>query len=144
MIALVSDTIKDTNKIKLKIMIIEDEEDILSLYKDYLLRKGFEIICSSSNADDFMPNFRKNHPDIALMDYRMAGHKNGIDAAIEILTEYPLFPILFITAYEQLRKDILSYPIFKDKNVLILLKPAPLPEIESAILDLVKNTIFNN
>ena len=67
----------------------------------------------------------------------MAGHKSGIDAAIEILTDYPLFPILFVTAYEGLRRDILNYPIFNDKNVSILIKPVLLKEIENALLNLV-------
>jgi hypothetical protein len=38
----------------------------------------------------------------------MAGHKRGIEAAIEILTDYPQFPILFVTAYEALFGDILK------------------------------------
>jgi hypothetical protein len=32
-------------------------------------------------------------------------------------------PILFITAYEPLKEEILKYPIFQDKNIQILLKP---------------------
>ena len=85
-----------------------------------------------------MSNCDENRPDVALMDYRMTGHKSGIDAAIEILTEYPIFLILFITVYEQLHRDILSYPLLKDKNVSILMKPVLLKDIEDAILDLVK------
>ena len=68
----------------------------------------------------------------------MTGHKSGIDAAIEILTEYPIFLILFITVYEQLHRDILSYPIFNCKKISILMNPVLLKDIEDAILDLVK------
>jgi hypothetical protein len=39
--------------------------------------------------------------DIVLIDYKMAGHKSGVDMAIKILTIYPLFPILFIKGYGQ-------------------------------------------
>ena len=85
-----------------------------------------------------MSDFLKNRPDITLQDYRMVGHKSGIDAAIEILTAYPLFPILFITAYEVLFSDILNYPIFKDKKISILMKPVVLQRIEEAILNLLK------
>ena len=128
----------DTNKRKLKIMVIEDEEDILTLYKDYLSLRGHEVTCSLLNANNVMSNFDENRPDVALMDYRMTGHKSGIDAAIEILTEYPIFPILFITVYEQLHRDILSYPIFNCKKISILMNPVLLKDIEDAILDLVK------
>ena len=84
-----------------------------------------------------MKEFLKNRPDLVLMDYKMTGHKNGIEAAIEILTKYPLFPILFISAYEQLQGDILNYSIFKDKKITILFKPVFLKEIEENILKLV-------
>ena len=123
-------------------MIIEDEVDIFTLYKDYLIQRGHEIICSSLNANNIMVDFDINRPDIAIMDYKLTGHKNGIDAATEILTDYPQFPILFITAYEQLRKDILGYPIFKGKKIQILLKPATLKEIEDTVLNLVSSAIL--
>lgn len=85
-----------------------------------------------------MSSFFKNRPDVALLDYRMAGHKSGIEAAIEILTDYPLFPILFVTAYEALFSDIVNYPIFKDKKISILIKPVLLRKIEDALLNLLK------
>ena len=39
---------------KLKIMIIEDEEDILILYRDFLRVIGHEIVCGSQHADNIM------------------------------------------------------------------------------------------
>lgn len=122
---------------ELKIIVIDDEEDILTLYKDFLVSKGHEVF-SSLNADNIMPDFVKHCPDIALLDYRIAGRKSGIDAAIEILTEFPLFPILFVTAYDQLYKLILDYSEFKGKKISILLKPVLLKKIEDTLLNLVK------
>lgn len=119
-------------------MIIEDEEDILTLYKDFLINRGHEVICSSLNANNIMSDFNVNRPDVAIMDYRMTGHKNGIDAAIEILSEYPQFPILFVTGYNQLGKDILTYPLLKGKNIDILVKPVHLKDLEDALLSLTK------
>ena len=123
------------SKTKLKIAVVEDDEDILTLYKNFLISNGHEVF-SSLNADDIMSNFLKNRPDIALLDYRMVGHKSGIEAGIEILTDYPLFPILFVTAYEALFSDILNYLIFKDKKISILIKPVLLRKIGDAILNL--------
>jgi DNA-binding response OmpR family regulator len=39
------------NKRKLKIMIIEDEEDILILYKDFLSGKGHDVTTMYLNGD---------------------------------------------------------------------------------------------
>jgi CheY-like chemotaxis protein len=128
----------NTDTTKLKISIIDDEQDILTLYKDFLIGKGHEVF-SYLNADNLMKKFLKNRPDIILMDYKMAGHKNGIDAAIEIFTNYPLFPILFLTAYEKLSEDILNYSIFNDKRISILIKPVFLQDIEDSLMKLIKN-----
>ena len=40
------------NNKKLKIMILEDEEDILILYKDFLVGKGHEITTTYKTGDE--------------------------------------------------------------------------------------------
>jgi DNA-binding LytR/AlgR family response regulator len=124
-------------KSRLRISIIEDEQDNLIIYKDFLIGRGHEIVSISLNAENVLHNFVKNSPDIFLLDYRIPGNKSGIDVAIEILTVYPLFPILFISAYDNLRNDMLNYTIFRDKKIDILTKPVHLEEIEKAMLKLV-------
>jgi DNA-binding NtrC family response regulator len=125
---------------KLKIMIIENEEDILFLYREILRAIGHEIVCGSQHADNIMSDFDKNLPDVCLMDYGIPGHKSGMDAAMEILTKYQLTPIIFITGYEQVRKEIANNAFFKDKNIRVLIKPVRLSEIEKVILDLVADS----
>ena len=39
---------------KLKIMIVEDEEDILILYKDFLLGKGHDVTTTYINGEDMI------------------------------------------------------------------------------------------
>ena len=70
----------------------------------------------------------------------MPGNKNGVDIAIEILTRIPSAPILFITAYEQLDKEISNNPVFYNKNIEVLVKPVKLDIIESTIFDPVKKS----
>jgi CheY-like chemotaxis protein len=134
---LVEITMQKEKPKKLKIMIIEDEEDILILYKDFISIMGHEIVCASLHANNIMPDFEKNLPDICLIDYKIPGHKSGMDAAIEILTKYPLTPIIFITAYYRFQNEIINNAFFKDKNIRVLIKPVRLTEIEKVILDLV-------
>jgi len=89
-------------------MIFEDEEDILTLYTDFLKKKGYEITTAYQTGDDAIYEVDNIRSDIYMIDYRLPGTKNGIDVAIEILSKFPSALILFITAYEQLRKDILK------------------------------------
>jgi len=127
----------EENNRKLKIMIIEDEEDILTLYKDYLTNKGHDIVCTSLNANNIISDFDRILPDISLIDHRLPGSRSGLEAAIEILTKYPLYPVLFITGFDPLRKEILNNPFFKDKKFSVLIKPVLLKEIEINLLKLV-------
>ena len=39
-------------KKQLTIMIIEDEQDILLLYKDYLMSKGHKVLATSTTANE--------------------------------------------------------------------------------------------
>lgn len=124
-------------KRKLKVLIIEDEQDLLALFRDYLSGQGHEVVSCYLNANNILRDFEKNKPDICLIDYALPGDKNGIDAAIEIVSKYPSMPILFITGHESKREDLLKHPMLQDKNVEILVKPVKLLELEFAVLDIV-------
>jgi DNA-binding NtrC family response regulator len=121
---------------KLKIMIIEDEEDNLIVYKDYLTSKGHDV-SSYLTTDNVMTDFDKILPDISIIDYMLSGDRTGVDVATEILRKHPWLPVLFISAYEPIRIELTSNIFFKNKNVLTLIKPVKLAEIETAILNLI-------
>ena len=125
------------NNKKLKIMILEDEEDILILYKDFLVGKGHEITTTYKTGDEVIKEIDSLRSDIYMIDFRLPGNKNGFDIAIEILTRFPSAPILFITAYEHLHKEISENPVFYNKNIEVLVKPVKLDIIESTIFHLV-------
>jgi DNA-binding NtrC family response regulator len=128
---------RNQKKRKLKVLIIEDEQDLLTLFRDYLSFQGHEVVSCYLNANNILTDFEKNKPDICLIDYALPGDKNGIDAAIEIVSKYPSMPILFITGHESKREDLLKHPMLQDKNVEILVKPVKLLELEFAVLDIV-------
>lgn len=117
-------------------MIIEDEEDILILYKDFLSRKGHDITTMYLDGDVFIEDIDKARSDLYLIDYRLPGNKSGVDIATQILDKFPLAPILFITAHENLHREISKNPIFDGKNIEVLLKPVKLEKIESTIVTL--------
>lgn len=131
------------NKKKLKVMIVEDEEDILILYKDFLSGKGHDVTTMYLNGDVGFEEINEAKCEIYLIDYRLPGNKNGVDIAIQILHKFPSAPILFITAYENLHKEISKIPIFHGKNVDVLLKPVKLDKIESTMVGMMnKNWIL--
>jgi DNA-binding response OmpR family regulator len=128
---------KNGSKRPLKIMIVEDDEDILTLYSDYLSRKGYHVVARYTRGNNIKEDLESDPPDVYLINSLLPGKKNGADVATEILDIYPEAPILFITAdYEQPQK-IEKNPVFRDKKVDVLLKPVKLHEIENSIINLV-------
>jgi len=122
---------------KLKIMIVNDEEDILTLYTEYLSRKGHQVIAKYTDASDIRDDVRMNTPDIFVIDYRLPGAKNGIEAAVDILTIVPSAPILFVTADETALSIVAKDPLLTNSRVKMLLKPIKLEELEQTMIGLV-------
>jgi CheY-like chemotaxis protein len=127
----------DESKRPLKIMIVEDDEDILTLYSDYLSRKGYHVIARYTRGNNIKEDLERDPPDVFLINSLLPGKKNGADVATEILDIYPEAPILFITADFQQPEQIEKNPVFRDKKIDILIKPVKLREIEHSILNLV-------
>jgi DNA-binding NtrC family response regulator len=130
-------TEKEKRQKQFNIMIIEDEQDILLLYKDFLLSKGHKVVATSTTANEIMSDYDRIHPDVALIDYKLPDDKNGIDAAIQILDKYPSAAILIVTAYETVKKEIAKNSLFDNKRVEVLIKPLKLSQLESSILNIV-------
>jgi DNA-binding NtrC family response regulator len=128
----------ETSK-RLTIMILDDEEDILTLYSDYLSRKGHRVIKTYANADTLLNDIDTERPDVYIIDYRLPTNRNGIEVASEILKKFPTSRIMFITAFELLDDEISKHDIFSDKNIEVLIKPVKLRQIEDSLLNLVRN-----
>jgi DNA-binding response OmpR family regulator len=118
----------------LSIMIIEDEQDILLLYKDYLLSRGHNVVATSTTANEILSDYDRIRPDVAIIDYKLPNDKNGLDAALQILNKYPSAAILIVTAYETVTKEITKIPFLDNKRVEVLIKPLRLAQLENSIM----------
>ena len=123
-------------KKQLTIMIIEDEQDILLLYKDYLMSKGHKVLATSTTANEIMSDYDRIKPDVAIIDYKLPTEKNGIDAATQILDKYPSAAIMIVTAYDTVKKEIANNSFFDNKRVGILIKPIRLSQLENSIINI--------
>lgn len=68
----------------LTIMILDDEEDILTLYSDYLSRKGHRVIRTYVNSETILDDINIERPDVYIIDYRLSHNRNGIEITSEI------------------------------------------------------------
>ena len=80
-----------------RIMIIEDSEEMRSLLKDFFEEEGLETD-SVSNGGDALGRLSKDHFDLVITDIRMPG-LTGLDILPKIRRLNPGTPIIVMTAY---------------------------------------------
>ncbi|NOT76945.1 MAG: response regulator [Cyclobacteriaceae bacterium] len=80
------------------ILIVEDEPIIASDIAATLKDRGFVIAGIVDNADDAMKFLSTTTPDLALLDVKIRGTKDGIALAHDIRARYKL-PFIFLTSY---------------------------------------------
>ena len=86
----------------LRALIVEDETLIAEELRERLSRLGFSVIAAVDSADDGVAIATRERPDLVLMDIRLKGKKDGIQAAQEIRQQVDL-PIVYLTAYSDQR-----------------------------------------
>ncbi|QKK20446.1 response regulator [Rhizobium indicum] len=85
-----------------RILIAEDEYLIALEIENRLLDAGFEVVGIAVTADEAISIAGSTSPDLAIMDIRLAGRKDGVQAAIELFTTLGVRSI-FATAYADAR-----------------------------------------
>ena len=97
-----------------KILIIDDDHDILETTGTILAHEGFEIHAADS-VERGLELVEKVSPDIVLLDIMFPESKTqGFDAAREIKSRYPRLPIIILTAinreyaFEFNKEDIIA------------------------------------
>ena len=98
-----------------KILIIDDEKDILNLLVTVLKKEGFKNIYTAENGNDGLKLFKEENPDIVLLDI-MLPDKEGYDVCKEI-RQTSMVPILFLSAKTEEMDRILGLAIGADDYI---------------------------
>lgn len=112
-----------------RIMIVEDEH-IVALDLEHQVEKlGHSVVGIAGNGRHAIQLALDTHPDLVLMDIRLHGDIDGIEAATEIRSVIPI-PIVYLTAYtdaKTLERASITQPLG------YILKPFQLRELETTI-----------
>lgn len=81
-----------------RVLIVEDEFFVAMDAEDSLTAAGFTVIGIAATADAAVTLAESQSPDIVLMDIRLVGRRDGIDAAAEIKERFGI-PCVFATAH---------------------------------------------
>lgn len=81
-----------------KLLIVEDEYLVAMVLEGRLQEAGFDVIGIAASAERAYEVARVERPEIALMDIRLLGKTDGVEAAIRLLTDFGI-PSIFTTAH---------------------------------------------
>jgi DNA-binding response OmpR family regulator len=115
-----------------RIMIIEDNEEMRSLLKDFLEEEGFKID-SVSNGVDALGRLSRGYFDLVVTDIRMPG-LSGLDILPKIRRLNPGAPIIVMTAYGS---DDLQRRSLERGATIYLEKPIHLSQLRTMICELI-------
>ena len=92
-----------------RILLVDDERDLLMVYTKLLAMEGHDVIDSASNGKELIQQFSELplKPDIIIMDYRMPV-LDGLVAMKEILKKTPQAKVLFVSAEKRVEKEALE------------------------------------
>lgn len=86
----------------LRVLVVEDDA-IIGMDIEHRVKKlGYEVCGVADSAAEALDIASRTRPDIALMDIRLRGDVDGIEAA-RMLRDTLGVPVIFITAYSDMK-----------------------------------------
>jgi DNA-binding NarL/FixJ family response regulator len=116
-----------------RILIVEDDFLVGLDMEAALMQAGFEIAGLASSAEDALKIAKTERPTLAVMDIRLVGLRDGIDAALELFGTHGI-RCVFATAHYDDRTRARAQPA----------KPlgwVPKPYTMDSLIDAVRNAV---
>jgi len=111
-----------------KVLVVDDDENILSAFSDFLKKERCDMIATSS-ADEAMEQLGCHHIDLLISDVRLKA-RSGVTFLIHAKQLYPKLPTVVITGYP----DVINE---KDAKAFgadyFFLKPLDLDKLREAV-----------
>lgn len=95
---------KNGEKRKGKILVIDDEELIRWSFEKEMEKEGYKVITSKSG-EEGLEFFQRECPDLVILDVKLPG-MNGLDVLKEIKNLDPNIPVIMITAYADVKTAV--------------------------------------
>ncbi len=112
---------------KSKIMVVDDESQVVQLLGDFLSSKGYEV-SSAGSGEEALAWLEKHKADVVLLDLIMPGLK-GTQVAKIVKRLYPNTKIVVITAYPKESAELCDLRAAE----AVLTKPFALKELEQQL-----------
>jgi two-component system, response regulator, stage 0 sporulation protein F len=90
-----------------RILIVDDEENIRLLFKEELEEEGYEVVVAA-NGYEALDRLRESAFDLVVMDIKMPG-MDGIQTLNEIKATNKDQPVILCSAYGEFKQDLASW-----------------------------------
>ncbi len=114
-----------------RILVVDDEKNILALYKEELSEEGYEVTTAAS-AKEALELLEKDNFDAVILDIRMP-EEDGISALEKMMVKRRDLPVLINTAYSTYKDNFLTW-LAED----YIIKSADLSELKDKIKHILK------
>jgi two-component system, OmpR family, alkaline phosphatase synthesis response regulator PhoP len=120
--------------VKQKILIVDDEPDILELIEYNLKKEGYQVYLAS-NGQEGITIAKKVHPDLIILDIMMP-KMDGIEACrlMRAIPEFKNTFMVFLTARSEEYSEIAGFNVGADDYIAKPIKPRALVSRINAIL----------
>ncbi len=118
-----------------KILIVDDEIEILETLKDYLTEEGFDVLLAK-NREEFFNHAQNTPPDLIILDI-VIGPENGPQMYNELVHKGfdPEIPVIFLSGLLEDRPPSYSY---EGRKTSLLGKPFDPKKLVEEINNLIK------
>lgn len=124
-----NETLQETLKKQQNILIVEDEMIIALMLEQMINRIGHKVIDKVSSGEDAIQAALDYKPDLILMDIRLNGAMDGIEATKKINERHPT-PVIFVTGNsDEVYKKRIQEIDYKD----FLTKPVTYQELNKSV-----------
>ncbi len=91
------------------VMVVDDDENILSAFEDFLKTEHCTMIAATS-AEDALKTIEHRHVDLLITDIRLSG-QSGVTLFLRAKADYPRLPVIVITGHPDLvnEKEVKEY-----------------------------------
>lgn len=83
---------------KASILVVEDESIVAKDIRSRLKKMGYQVSGIASSGEEAIQKTVETNPDLVLMDIRLKGKMDGVEAAQEIHARFNI-PVIYLTAY---------------------------------------------
>jgi two-component system, response regulator PdtaR len=113
-----------------KIVLVEDEFIIAMVLEKQLQKFGYDLAAKVTNGKDAIEAIKVHQPDLIIMDIKIDGDMDGIDAMNEI-RKFSDVPVIFMSGNSD---SGTRERAAETKPVDYMVKPIPIQELNNSII----------